>query len=299
MRNAKRASALLLVTAVGLAAFGCRSRAAPSPSASASASARPKPTARPKSSAQPPRPAPIGCRVLGVKGDATGAPRVGQLLDGSSFFDLAKDTEVALRHSETTRELVLRGPGRFRACAKGEEFVAITRGKVRTTSGPGARAGAEVRLATPFGVVHFGDAALELDVSEKKADVTVAQGTASIDGRTEADGAPSPRSVSGPKGHVTFRGRSAPTLLVAECVKSAAAARASAAPAASAGTSANLGQWAVERLKSRQATRHACSRALASAGLDRSPEGDRLWDLAAAEIVATGSGGPAPGAPEK
>jgi hypothetical protein len=297
MSKPERASALLLVMAVGLAVLGCRSRTTPSPAASASA--RQKPTPRPQSSALPPKPAPIGCRVLSVKGDATGAPRIGELLDGRAFFELAAGTEVALRHSETTRELVLRGPGRFRACPKGEEFVAVTRGKVRTTSGPGARAGAEVRLAAPFGVVHFGDAALELEVSEKQADVRVSQGTAAISGRSEADGAPTPKSVSGPKGHASFRGRTAPTLLVAECVKSATVARLTAAPSASAGPAANLGQWAVERLKARQATRHVCSRALASVGLDRRPDADRLWDLAAAEIVATGSGAPTPGVPEK
>jgi hypothetical protein len=299
MRNARLALAPLLVAAVGLTSLACRSRTAPSPAASASASMSARPRPRPPSSALAPRPAPIGCRVLSVKGDATGAPRVGELLDGRSFFDVAADAEVALRHSETTRELALKGPGRFRACPKGEELVAVTRGKVRTTSGPGARAGAEVRLATPFGVVHFGDAALELDVSDKQADVRISQGTAAIDGRTEADGAPSPKPVSGPKGRASFRGRTAPADLVAECVKLATAGRQGAPPAASSVPSANLGQWAVERLKARQATRYACSRALASAGLDRSPGGDRLWDLAAAEIVVTGSGVPAPGTPEK
>jgi hypothetical protein len=295
MRNAERA--LLLVTAVGLAALGCRSR--PKPSPAASASARPSAVPRPPRSALTPKAPPIGCRVLDVKGDRTGAPRVGQLLDGSSFFELAAGAEVAVRHSETTRELALMGPGRFRVCPKGEELVAVTRGKVRTSAGAGARAGAEVRLATPFGVVHFGDAALELEVSETQAEVRVSQGTAAIAGRTEADGAPSPGAISGPKGRATFRGRTAPTLLVAECVKSATAARLNAPPAASAGPGAHLGQWAVERLKARQTTRHACSRAMASVGLDRSPEADRLWDLAAAEIVATGSGSRAPTTPEK
>jgi hypothetical protein len=288
--------ALALALATALASFGCRSRETPAPTPSASA--RSKPVPRASSSALPPKPVPIGCRVLTLKGEAPGAPKVGDLLDGTAFFDLPARAELSVRHSETTRELALAGPGRFRACPKGEELVAVTRGKVKTTSGPGARAGAEVRLATPFGVVHFGDAELVLEVTGKQADVRVAQGTATIDGRTEADQGPTPGPVSGPKGRATFRGRADPESLLAECVKNATVARVGAPPAPSSGPGPTLGQWAVERLKARQATRYACSRALASAGLE-SEGADRLWDLAAAEIVVTGSGPPPGATPEK
>jgi hypothetical protein len=234
--------------------------------------------------------------VLTVKGDAGAGPEAGELLDGRSFFEVPAGTELALRHSETTRELALKGPGRFRACPKGEELVAVTRGKVSTTSGPGARAGAEVRLATPFGVVHFGDAALELEVTDKTVELRVSQGTVVVDGRTAEDGAP-PKPISGPRGRATFRGRSDPTALVAEC-ETSAAALATPAPAGSA-LGANLGQWAVERLKARQTARHACSRALSAIGLVEGPEAVRLWDLVAGKMVGTGSGGPPPAIQEK
>jgi hypothetical protein len=219
------------------------------------------------------------------------------LLDGKSFFELPAGVELALRHSETTRELALKGPGRFRACPEGEELVAVTRGKVSTTSGPGARAGAEVRLATPFGVVHYGDAALELEVGEKQAELRVSQGTVAIDGRTKADGGPPAKPVSGPKGRAAFRGLTDPIALEAECVKSATLLELSPRPAASA-SGGDLGRWAVERLKARQVTRYVCTRAMAAAGLDVGPGGDRLWDQAAARVAARASG---PGAetPEK
>jgi hypothetical protein len=233
--------------------------------------------------------------VLTVKGKGAGAPGAGELLDGRSFFDLPAGASLSLRHSQTTRELALRGPGRFRACPRGEELVVVTRGRVSTTPGAGARAGAEVQLATPFGVVHFGDAALDLDVTDHKVDLVVTQGFAVIDGRQKEDG-PTRTPVSGPRGHTTFRGRSDPTTLVAQCVESSAGL---ATPAPAGSAPGALGRWAVERLKARQTARYACSRALSAVGRVEGPEADRLWDLVAAKIVVTGSGAPAPGAPEK
>jgi hypothetical protein len=291
-------STLRLAFALTVAAFvalGCRSRTAPRPAASESARAKPPPAPRPAPSAVAPKPAPVGCRVLAVKGAGAGAPSVGELLDGHAFFELPAGAELDVRHSQTTRELALRGPGRFRACPRGEELVIVTRGRVSTTSGPGARAGAEVQLATPFGVVHFGDAALHLDVTEQKVDLAVTQGFAVIDGRTKEDG-PTQTPVSGPRGQTTFRGRTDPKALVAGCVKSATGLP-SPTPAASAPNA--LGQWAVERLKARQTARYACSRALSAVGLVEGPEADRLWDLVAAKIAVTGSGAPGSGAPEK
>jgi hypothetical protein len=292
--------ALALVLAAALTPLGCREKSRPAPTASPSASVgpRPPPVPRPAASAVAPARAPVGCRVLSGKGDAPRAPKVGDLLEGQSFFDLPAGALLSLRHSETTREFSLHGPGRFRACPKGEELVAVTRGKVKTTSGPGARAGAEVRLATPFGVVHFGDAELELDVTEKQATVWVAQGTATVDGRKPADPGPTPRLVSGPKGRASFGGRTSAGDLVGECVLGATTL-ASSQPPAPAPSGTSLGQWAVGRLKARQAARHACTRALAAAGLEEGPTADLLWDRAAANIVATGTTVPPSQAPEK
>jgi hypothetical protein len=284
----------LALTVTALAPFGCRSRGAPRPAESSSAQVKPAPVPRASVSAVTPKPQPVGCRVLTKTGSA-GAPGAGELLDGRSFFDLPAGAELNLRHSETTREFALRGPGRFRACPRGEELVVVTRGRVTTTPGAGARAGAEVQLATPFGVVHYVDAALDLDVTDRKVDVVVTQGYAAIDGRVKADG-PKHTPVSGPRGHTSFRGRSDPKTLVAECADSTSGL---AAPAPSSSASGALGRWAVERLKARQTARYACSRALSAIGLVEGPEANRLWDLVAAKIAVTGSSAPAPGAPEK
>jgi hypothetical protein len=206
---------------------------------------------------------------------------------------------VSLRHSETRRELVLFGPGRFRACPRGEETVIIGRGSVSTTAGPGARAGADVHIGTPFGVVHFGDAALKVAVTEARASVHVTQGDASIGGRTPADKGTVPPSVQGPNGRVELGGRRDENELVAECESALAAlasprplssAVPSAAPSASAGS--NLGQWAVQKLRARQLGRYACMRAQAAVtGVD-GPDATRLWDLVTAKMGTLGREAP-------
>ena len=158
----RRLTAAVVVLAFGV---GCRSEKTPPPRPSAAPSARP--SARPNkvssASVRPPV-VPVGCRVLSVKpGKAplpAGMPRVGDRLEGNGAIGLPDGAELSLRHSETRREFTLRGEGRFRVCPDGDETVLVARGSMTTTSGPGARAGAEVHLGTPFGVVHFGDAEL-------------------------------------------------------------------------------------------------------------------------------------------
>jgi hypothetical protein len=237
------------------------------------------------------------CRVIAVRpkkgapADASSgarAPAVGTAFDGRDFLDLGDETEVALRHGTTTRELTLRGPGRFLPCFLGTETVLIATGTVKTTAGAGARAGAEVILATPLGALHFADAALEVRVGEREFDARVDTGGATLvlaSGRKNVADGGTPDLVLGPKGRKRLSGAVAAADLVSRCRETAGALGASPpAPAPSASSSrTHLGQWSVAQLKARQDTRWACAIARAAVGRLDGPERDRLW----AEITAS------------
>jgi len=267
---------VLLTGLFGVA--GCRHDDSAKP---AVPSARPKASAAPRATAPKPPPMVNGCRVLGVRGKEApaGTPGVGTLLHDRIWLELADGVELQLKHSETTRELSLVGPGRFLACADGSESVLVARGTVTTTPGPGSRAGAEVELGTPFGVVHYADAALRLEVRDAELTLEVKQGAASLSA-TEEDARPDagePQPVRGPKGKLTLSGKVDAAKLVASCADARRTIGAkTAGPAPSAG--AERGAWAVGLLNARKAARLICSRARAASGRLEGAEQGRLDD---------------------
>ncbi|MEI9941842.1 MAG: hypothetical protein WDO69_31900 [Pseudomonadota bacterium] len=124
------------------------------------------------------------CRALAVSGLATieGAPlTTTALLDGAHWVELAAGASVALRHSATSREFKLIGPGHALPCRDGSEQILLADGKLSTSANLGVRPGAEVLIATPEGVVHYGDAALDLELGEKGLRVRVKQGEAWVE----------------------------------------------------------------------------------------------------------------------
>ena len=271
-----------LVLGAGLLTVsGCRrgESAKPVPpraTSAAVASAAHRATAAPK-----PPPVVHGCRILGLRGKPApaGTPGVGTLLHDPRWLELADGVELQLKHTETTRELSLIGPGRFLACAEGSETVLVARGIVSTTPGPGSRAGAEVELGTPFGIVHYADAALRLDVREAGLTLEVTQGAAGISAAAEGarpdGGAPEP--VRGPKGKLTLSGKVDAAKLVAACAEARARiSTKTAAPAPSAGP--ERGTWAVLLLNARKAARLDCARARAATGRLEGNEQGRLDD---------------------
>jgi hypothetical protein len=283
MSGSRARVALLLAVTIALPTFAaCRRREAPPPpsprpSASAHATAAERPPPRPSAT-----PVVHGCRILGVKGPtppAPGTPPIGTLLRGAAWLDVQKGVELDLKHTETTRELRLIGPGRFLACGAGAEAVLVARGSVTTTPGPGSRAGAEVELATPFGVVRYADAALRLDVGDQALELAVTQGSASVstpstEGR-DAGAAPEP--VRGPKGKLALRGKLAAAALAAQCAEARARiARPTAASVPSA--LPERGAWAVSLLQARKSARLVCGQARAAAGRAEGSERDRLED---------------------
>jgi hypothetical protein len=240
---------------------------------------------------------PVGCRVLSLKGTPGGSDggpsgavegiKVGDLLNGERPLDLPAGLHLSLRHSETTRELVLAGGGRFVVCPGGDETVLLTRGSVSTTAGPGAHAGAEVHVGTPFGVVHFGDAALKVTVTRAALELRVTVGTASVSAGGAADSASPPKQVSGPAGRLKLLTSADPDALVKAC-EATLGALAAPRPSASAPEARALGDWAVEKLRARQESRYACMRAQAAAAGRGGPEGDRALELLTAKIGAAG-----------
>jgi hypothetical protein len=212
---------------------------------------------------------------------------VGTAVDGVDWLDLGDKAEVVLRHALTTRELTVRGPGRFLPCFLGTETVLVAEGSVVTTAGAGARAGAEVILATPFGTLHFADAGLEVRVTERALDVKVATGIATLVPAAAAPASPDASAtelVLAPKSRKKIGGAVAVEDLVARCGE---ASRVLDQPppgvSGTPGARAALGKWSVEQLKARQAARWACATARAAAGRDRGPEQSRRW----AEIAAS------------
>jgi len=262
--------ALLALGAVA----GCRSEERPQASAQPSASARPSasatPLPSPRPSASSARPSARGCRVIGVSGEAArdaGTPAIGAFFGQGEWLELGANVELALRHTETTREFSVRGPGRFQLCAAGAESVSVARGAVTTTAGAGTRAGAEVLLATPFAIVRYADAKLSLEVGEEKATLRVEQGSASLENALDAGKPESVKTVTGPKGTAALAGKLSAEKLVQTCV--AAKAQVHSGPPRPLGTAsagANLGDWAVAQHKLRRTARFACAQAHAAVG---------------------------------
>jgi len=211
-----------------------------------------------------------GCRALSVAGVARvdGVPiALSALLDGTHWVELEAGASVALRHTQTSREFRLIGPGHVLPCRDGSEQILLADGQIATSAMLGVRPGAEVLIATPAGVVHYGDAALDLDFGSKGLRVRVKQGEAWVE--PEARGTPrfgnpvrSGAEARLPKASAT--GES----LVDACQSAAQAAESSARLVlegeATAGRD-SLGARAAAHMRERSKARIACAIAAASA----------------------------------
>lgn len=253
----------------------------------ATPSARPSTTAvrsvpRPPAPAEPPPEMPR-CSVITARPNPgktvdAGAPVpvVGTVFEGREWLELGA-SEVVLRHASTMRELSLKGPGRFLPCFLGTETVLVASGSVKTTAGAGARAGAEVVLATPFATLHFADAALEARVAERDLEVKIENGVVTlVPGSSPKAGADagSPDLVLGPKSKKRLSGDVDAKLLVERCGE--ASRPLGTAPPAAPSARSELGKWSVAQLRARQTARWACATARAALGREKEPERTRL-----------------------
>ena len=125
-----------------------------------------------------------GCRALAVTGLATvdgTALTTSALLDGAHWVELAAGASVSLRHTLSSREFKLIGPGHALPCRDGAEQILLTDGQLATSASLGVRPGAEVLIATPEGVVRYGDAALDVEFGKGGLRVRVKQGEAWVE----------------------------------------------------------------------------------------------------------------------
>jgi hypothetical protein len=274
MKLALRLRGWVLALTLGLLAAGCGKgeskgeRAAGSASARASASAPPAPPA-----SAPPAPRPPICRALRVTGEAKvgDAPLAsGAALDGSEWVSLAKGAQLTLKHAQSGRELAVAGPALFRACRRGREQLLLARGSVVATAGMGSRPGAEVLIATPIAAVHYADAELTLELSEKSLNIAVRVGS------VEVTGLPPPKkplkSPLKPRDKLSIPvGKPDPARLIADCKAAAEQAEQLARRVADASATQPLGERAQAHVKARKLARSSCTVAAVATGLVADP----------------------------
>ena len=107
-------------------------------------------------------------------------------------------------------------------CFLGTETVLVASGSVTTTAGAGARAGAEVIVGTPFGTLHFADAALQAIVTARTLEVRVETGVGTLVPAAAPLAAPDASLtdlVLGPKSKKKVSGVVAASELVARCAE--------------------------------------------------------------------------------
>jgi hypothetical protein len=243
------------------------------------------------------------CRALAVSGLATvdGAPiATATLLDGAHWVELSAGASVALRHSQTSREFKLIGPGHALPCRAGSEQILLADGQLSTSAKLGVRPGAEVLIATPQGVVHFGDAALDLESGEKGLRVRVKQGEAWVEPQEGAKPHFENPVRSGSEVHLPST-RSAAGPLVNTCQTAAESAQASARRVLGgegSGGESSLGARAAAHMRERSKARMACAIAAAAAYGESDPANRQSLSAAVARaeelwqsVPRTGPGG--------
>src|SRR6478736_1451689 len=283
MPSVRRHLDRLVWLALSVACVGCGKRETSSQPSTASASAAPSSAPSPQASvaretipaAREPQVKP-GCRALVVTGDASvdgTAITVSSLLDGEHWVELAAGSSVSLRHTQTSREFKLIGPGHALPCRNGSEQILLADRQLSTSANLGVRPGAEVLIATPGGVVHYGDAALELEYGSKGLRVRVKQGEAWVE--PEESGKPRFKNPvhSGAEARLPSSPPK-PQALVGACESAAQTADGSARrvlQGEGSGGNDSLGARAAAHMRERSKARTACAIAAAAAFTEHDP----------------------------
>ncbi len=217
-------------------------------------------------------------------------------LDGTRFVTLAADQRLSLRHERTQRELTLLGPGRFLPCVDGGEQVLVVEGGVKSTAGVGAHAGGEVVLATPFGLLRYADAGVDVKVAPSRLSLEVQAGEATFDAPPKKGASePKPKRLRGPKAVFEATKAADAETAVERCRSARTSSGALARPPRLAGSArAELGTWAVASFEARRRARLACS--LARVVIASRPEAERkhLDDLLEGPESGSEDAAPAP-----
>lgn len=202
-------------------------------------------------------------------------------LAGNGWLELEPGARVMIKHTETAREWTLEGPALAAFCPEGREEIILGRGTLRTEMGAGARPGGEVTIGTPFGRVSYGDARLELQLSERELRLRALAGDAWL--TPVPAGAKAEADVRVAGGGSARRSRALKAAdAVALCASAAQRAGELAAALTSAGSGPGLGERAAEHVRARKSARSRCANAAAAVigelrGRERE---DRLGELA-------------------
>lgn len=254
------------------AAPAARASAAPTTPAATSASAAPAASAN--DAAPPPLGAAAeglavgdvglgvpGCRAIAIQGaakdgrghDVTPESR----FDGTLWLDVLAKGAVTLKHPASGRELTLHGPALALPCKEHEEWFVVVRGRVTTTTWAGAAPGSEVLLATPFALVRYGDANLDVRVEDARLIVKSTTGDAWLEtGRPAA--ARDRKVAAGTQEELRGPPEDAKTSLAA-CERAAAQAESAARAVLERKSAVPLGESAAAHVLARRAAAAACA----------------------------------------
>jgi hypothetical protein len=285
--------------------------AAPATSASADPSATPAVSVAPSASARV-MPPPPRCRAISVAGTSTMTPIAGSpaaLLDAGLgaivaesadlpddvWIDLQKGAKLTAKHPHSTRETTFIGPGRVRSCVAHAEEAWVVSGTFDSVPSSGERPGAEEWVVTPFGVVRYASARVDIVVTASKTDVKVTSGVAYSWTDDHASALVPPEALAKdasniPDGWTRLEDTRAVTLTPKAAAKpeefakaavdrcNVAARAAKALAAAVAGPDASLAQVAPRHVIARHIARAACDVALLRVGvLPASPARDGFY----------------------
>jgi hypothetical protein len=168
----------------------------------------------------------------------------------------------------------------MRPCRGGEEQIAVASGRLRTTTGAGARPGAEVLVFTPHGVLRYGYAGLDLTVDQRRLTATAKSGQVwleSVDGKGPGKTAElalplaKAQTTSGPRPLTSLEQR-------CESLAQHAAELGTALTSGAGNSGAALSARAVEHLKARREARFVCGAGESYAASLEPPERGRLLD---------------------
>jgi hypothetical protein len=199
-------------------------------------------------------------------------------LEGRAWLELGERAELVIRHALSAREFSVAGPALVLPCRNGLEQVLLARGRFHSSKGTGVRPGAELWVATPFGVVRYGDADLEVSAARTELRVRTNAGQAFAEAADGLIGAGTDGALA-PGSHATHRGRLDANALTLACEKTAELARSSAERVINA-AQADVGRLTAAQMHDRRAARASCLKAEAALATLDSPERKaRLGDL--------------------
>jgi hypothetical protein len=222
----------------------------------------------------------------------------GALFSGSAWLDLPTGASATFRHVESTREWTLIGPGRMRPCRDGGEQIGVATGRVKTTAGAGARPGADVLIFSPHGVLHYGDATLEVRVDPQGLRATARSGEVWLE--TLEGGPPAGPLPLGRERVAKRKGPGASLEQRCESLAQRAAQVGTALVTAAPNSRSTLSTRAVEHLKARRDARSICGIGESFAASLEPPERGRLLDRFAEleRISRSMRAPPSPSAPQ-